>query len=60
METTKLSVPEIPIHPEVEKISGLVPPDVDAEALYLEYLLSKYGKREGKGLYISSPVPVSS
>ncbi|HEX7181181.1 MAG TPA: DUF6364 family protein [Thermoanaerobaculia bacterium] len=38
---------ETPIHPEVEKISGLVPPDIDAEALYREHLLSKHGKREG-------------
>ncbi len=31
-----------PIHPEVEKISGLVPPDVDAEELYREYVMSKH------------------
>ncbi len=26
------------IHPEVEKITGLVPPEVDPEALYREHL----------------------
>jgi len=30
------------IHPEVEKISGLVPSDVDARALYHEHLLRKH------------------
>lgn len=30
------------IHPEVERISGLVPLDVDAEALYHEHLLDKH------------------
>lgn len=30
------------IHPRVERISGLVPPDVDAEALYHEHLLGKH------------------
>ena len=30
------------IHPEVERISGLVAPDVDAEAEYHEYLLKKH------------------
>ena len=33
---------ERPVHPEVEKISGLVPPDVDARALYREHLLEKH------------------
>lgn len=31
-----------PIHPSVEKISGLVPPDVDARALYHDHLLGKH------------------
>lgn len=31
-----------PIHPEVQKISGLIPPDIDAEARYREYLMSKH------------------
>jgi hypothetical protein len=31
-----------PIHPEVERVSGLVPADVDAEALYREHLMSKH------------------
>lgn len=31
-----------PIHPEVEKISGLVPSDIDTESLYHEYLMSKH------------------
>jgi hypothetical protein len=31
-----------PIHPEVEKISGLVPSDVEVEPIYREYLLSKH------------------
>jgi len=30
------------IHPEVEKISGLVPSEVDARALYHEHLLRKH------------------
>jgi len=30
------------IRPEVEKISGLVPPEVDARALYHEHLLRKH------------------
>lgn len=32
---------ETEIHPEVVKISGLVPSDIDAEAEYHEYLLKK-------------------
>ena len=31
-----------PIHPEVERISGLVPSEVDAKADYHEDLLSKH------------------
>lgn len=31
-----------PIHPEVEKISGLVPSDVDAREQYSEYLREKH------------------
>jgi Family of unknown function (DUF6364) len=31
-----------PIHPEVEKISGLVPSDIEAGPLYHEYLMSKH------------------
>lgn len=30
------------IHPEVERISGLVPSDVDAQAEYHEHLLKKH------------------
>lgn len=30
------------IHPEVEKISGLIPADVDARALYYEHLMEKH------------------
>ncbi len=30
------------IHPEVEKISGLVPSDVDAKELYSEHLARKH------------------
>ena len=33
---------ESEIHPEVEKISGLVPHDVDARAEYHEHLLKKH------------------
>lgn len=33
---------ETSIHPEVEKISGLVPADIDAEALYHEHMMSKH------------------
>jgi hypothetical protein len=32
------------IHPDVEKISGLVPADVDAEALYRQHLMEKHGR----------------
>lgn len=31
------------IHPEVEKISGLIPPEVDARAEYHEHVLRKHG-----------------
>ena len=31
-----------PLHPGVEAISGLVPADVDARALYHEHLLEKH------------------
>lgn len=31
-----------PIHPRVEKISGLIPSDVDVRALYHDYLLEKH------------------
>jgi len=31
------------IHPEVEKISGLIPPEVDARAEYREHARSKHG-----------------
>ncbi len=31
-----------PIHPSVEKISGLVPSDFDARALYHNHLLGKH------------------
>jgi hypothetical protein len=34
--------PGVRIHPEVERISGLVPPDVDAEDLYREHLAGKH------------------
>ncbi len=30
------------IHPEVEKIAGLIPPDLDARAEYREHVLEKY------------------
>jgi hypothetical protein len=30
------------IHPEVEKISGLIPADVDARAEYRAHVLEKY------------------
>lgn len=30
------------IHPEVERISGLIPSEIDAEALYHEHLMSKH------------------
>lgn len=31
-----------PIHPDVERFSGLIPEDVDAEALYLEHIERKH------------------
>ena len=34
---------ESEIHPEVEKISGLVSADVDVEAEYHEHLMKKHG-----------------
>ncbi len=33
---------EVEIHPEVEKISGLLASDIDAEAEYHEYLQEKH------------------
>lgn len=33
---------EPPIHPEVRKISGLIPADIDARALYYEHLMEKH------------------
>jgi hypothetical protein len=30
------------IHPEVEKISGLIPSDIDAKSEYLEHVLRKH------------------
>ena len=33
------------IHPEVEKISGLIPPAVDARAEYHEHVLRKHRRR---------------
>lgn len=30
------------VHPDVERISGLVPPEVDAEAVYRNHLLEKH------------------
>lgn len=48
METIKLTV-RLPksggtgaIHPEVERISGLIPPEVDARAEYREHALGKH------------------
>jgi hypothetical protein len=32
------------IHPDVEKISGLVPADVDAKTLYHQHLMEKHGR----------------
>ena len=32
------------IHPEVERISGIVPADVDAKAVYYQHLIEKHGK----------------
>ncbi len=34
--------PESAIHPEVERISGLVPSDVDSEESYREYMVKKH------------------
>lgn len=34
--------PRSKIHPEVERISGLVPVDVDAREIYAEHLLEKH------------------
>ncbi len=44
MDTAKLTVrlPKSTIHPEVEKISGLIPEDVDARAEYRAHILEKY------------------
>lgn len=36
---------EMPVHPEVEAISGVVPSGVDAEALHREHLLRKHDQR---------------
>ena len=43
METTKLTVrPQARIHPAVERLSGLVPSEVDAEEVYLQHILEKH------------------
>lgn len=34
-----------PVHPEIEAISGVVPSEIDAEALHREHLLHKHGQR---------------
>jgi hypothetical protein len=34
--------PEVRIHPEVEKIMGLIPAEIDAEAEYHEHMLRKH------------------
>jgi hypothetical protein len=36
------AVPKSKIHPEVERISGLVPSDVDAREIYIEHILEKH------------------
>ena len=36
--------PRIPIHPDVQAMSGLIPEEVDAEALYHERLSRKNGR----------------
>lgn len=36
-------VPQIPIHPDVQALSGLLPADLDAEDLYYDHLLRKHG-----------------
>jgi hypothetical protein len=48
METVKLTYPKSlrggtgVVHPEVEKITGLIPQDVDARAEYRAHVLEKY------------------
>lgn len=44
MDTAKLPVklPKSTIHPEVEKISGLISAGVDARAEYRAHILEKY------------------
>jgi hypothetical protein len=31
-----------PLHPDVEKITGIIPNNIDAEALYHKYMLEKH------------------
>jgi hypothetical protein len=55
MGTTKLTVPQGEIgtiHPEVEKISGLIPADVeveDAKVEYREHVLEEYRQTLHRG-----------
>lgn len=37
--------PKITIHPDVQAITGLIPAEVDGEAVYKEHLLQKHGRR---------------
>ncbi|MDW7712480.1 MAG: DUF6364 family protein [Deferrisomatales bacterium] len=37
------TVPPTPIHPDVARFTGLVPPYVDARELHREYLEAKHG-----------------
>lgn len=36
--------PRIPIHPDVQAMTGLIPAEVDAETLYHERLLRKHSR----------------
>jgi hypothetical protein len=40
--TTRAAHPSAEIHPDVLKISGLVPPDVDARVEYRDYMIQKH------------------
>jgi hypothetical protein len=38
------AAPPIPIHPDVQAMSGLVPAEVEAEAQYHEHISRKHGR----------------
>jgi len=36
------SAPRRPIHPDVQKLTGLIPPEIDAKETYIQHILEKH------------------